>query len=232
MPWWQEFFDEAYVEAFTAAGMFDDTAAEVDALCRLLGVPPGAAVLDVACGFGRVAGPLHQRGYRVTGVDASATQLRLAAERNPGPDYVHGDMRQPPPGPFDAVVNLFSSFGYFADPAEDRRALQAWHDVLRPGGVLVVHLTHRDRVAYLEGHRAPIAGTEISEESETDWVAGIRTSRLSFRGVTRTFRVRLYTPTELVGMLQAVGFRAVDAYGGFGLGPVSPRDRLVLRATR
>lgn len=106
MEWWQEFFDEDYVEAWSAAGSFDNTPAVVDDVERVLGLSPGAALLDIACGFGRIAGPLSGRGYDVTGLDISATQLQLAEARNPGPRYVQADMRYPPNGPFDEAVNL------------------------------------------------------------------------------------------------------------------------------
>ena len=62
MAWWEDFFDADYVEAWTAAGSFDNTAEEVDALEKLLGLGPGASVLDLGCGFGRIAGPLRERG--------------------------------------------------------------------------------------------------------------------------------------------------------------------------
>jgi 2-polyprenyl-3-methyl-5-hydroxy-6-metoxy-1,4-benzoquinol methylase len=105
MDWWETFFDEEYVQAWTVAGSFEGTADQVEAIERLLDAPPAAEILDVACGFGRIALPLHDRGYRLTGIDASASQLRLAQERNPGPHYLQRDMRRPPAGPYDAVIN-------------------------------------------------------------------------------------------------------------------------------
>ena len=77
------------------------TAREVEGIARLLeewGVPPDGAVLDLACGDGRHAIRLAQRGYRVTGQDFSQVFLRRAEEdaRAAGVDvrWVHGDMRQ------------------------------------------------------------------------------------------------------------------------------------------
>lgn len=232
-PWWRTFFDDRYVEAWTAAGMFDATDEQVEALVGLLDLPDGAEVLDVACGFGRVAGRLHTRGYRVTGLDISPFQLELAEQRNSGPTYVQGDMRAPPPGPFDAVVNFFSSFGYFDDRDDDLAALAAWHDVLRPGGRLVMELLHRDRIAGLFGRSQPECPGGVRETAVTDWVTGITVSRVALGDVERTFRVRMYTATELVRELHAVGFATVDAWGDLrGATPVSPATRLVVRALR
>jgi 2-polyprenyl-3-methyl-5-hydroxy-6-metoxy-1,4-benzoquinol methylase len=99
VEWWESFFDEHYVQAWTAAGRFSDTDSVVDDVDALLGLQPGAEILDIGCGFGRVAGPLSMRGYRVTGIDFSPQQLQLAEQRNPGPTYIEADMRRPPPGP-------------------------------------------------------------------------------------------------------------------------------------
>src|SRR4051812_37555756 len=67
---------------------------------------PGAATLEVGCGEGRVARDLVARGHRVTGLDASPTLLRAAAEADPGSLYVEGPVEALPfeDGAFDLVV--------------------------------------------------------------------------------------------------------------------------------
>jgi SAM-dependent methyltransferase len=231
VEWWESFFDEHYVQAWTAAGSFTDTDSVIDDVDALLGLQPGAEILDIACGFGRVAGPLSKRGYRVTGIDFSHRQLQLAKQRNPGPTYLEADMRRPPPGPFDAAINLFSSFGYFDDPRDDAAAVTAWATCLRPGGVLVMELMHRDRVAHLYGQPIEHPGG-VSETGHTDWVTGMRTSTITYGSIVKTFRFRLYTVTELVQLLHQAGFGHVDAYGALRGGEVSPESRLALRAVK
>jgi SAM-dependent methyltransferase len=166
----------------------------------------------------------------VVGVDASAEQIAMARERNPGPEYRVGDMRDPPPdGPFDAVINVFSSFGYFDDPRDDVRALRAWHEALRPGGVLVMTTMHRD---YLARHFDPGSGTAVEEDRHVDWVEGMVRTRVRHGDWEGTFRVRLYTVTALVGLLRQTGFVEVEAFGTLAREPVTPDTRLVLRALR
>jgi len=232
--WWETFFDDDYVTVWSAAGSFEHTAEDADGIERLLQGAPGNQILDVACGFGRIAGQLHQRGYRVTGIDLSADQLRLAGQRNPGPTYLHRDMREPPAGPYDAVLNVYSSFGYFAHRSDDIAALHAWYAVLRPGGVLLMDLFHRDAVAHAFGSDdAVIERGPTRETGVTDWVAGHRTATITYGDISKTFRVRLYTATELVGELATAGFSAVDVYGDLhGTTRLSPATRLVIRATR
>lgn len=234
MPWWDSMFDEEYVEAWTAAGFFDRSVEQADAIANLLGLSVGAALLDVGCGFGRIAGPLQDRGYEVTGIDISQVQLRLAEERNPGPRYVQGDMREPPSRPYDAVVNVFSSFGYFEHRQEDLTALTAWFQALRPGGVLLMELMHRDRLAWTYGQdEAPMTQGPVRETGVTDWIAGTRSATVSYGEVSKTFHVRLYTATELVRELEAVGFAHIEVWGDLdGTTSLSPETRLVIRAIK
>ena len=85
-------------------------------------------MLDLACGPGRHAVALARRGFRVTGVDRTRSYLdaarRRAAEQHLELEFIQEDMRQfERPGYFDVVLSLFSSFGYFDEPQEDRRVL-------------------------------------------------------------------------------------------------------------
>ncbi len=99
---------------------------------------PGS-VLDVACGEGRNAIWLAERGWRATGVDFSAVALakarRLAAGRGVEVDWVEADVRTwAPDGQFDLVV-LF----YLQLPSSERRAVQrAFAEAVAPGGHLLV----------------------------------------------------------------------------------------------
>ena len=138
-----------YAES-TDEGHSDDDAAEI--LGRL-GLPPGSRILDVPCGTGRISRRLASAGFDVTGVDLSASFIALAEAEPVGPvgpgghlAYHRGDLRQlPVPGPFDAVVCWFTSFGYY-DDADCRRVLAEFHRVLRPGGTVLIETMHHDGV--------------------------------------------------------------------------------------
>lgn len=233
-PWYATFFDQRYVEGWTAAGAFEGTEEDATALVELLRLEDGATILDVPCGFGRFSGPLAAAGYAVTGVDLSADMIALAKQRNPGPTYVVADMRDPPHGPFDAVVCLYSSLGYFEDPEGDLEALCAWHRVLHPGGTLLIDTMHRDRLARGFGEPRPEAAHDDAptETPVVDWVAGRVVSRVRFAdGEERVFSIRVRTATELVGLAREAGFGPVEVFGDLYGGPFSPDSRLVIRAT-
>lgn len=232
--WWSGFFDEAYLEAWSADGAFDQSdqqARDLIALLTDLGIEPGARILDAPCGFGRFAGPLHAHGYEVVGIDASEVQVAEAEARHPGPAYAVGDMRTPPPGPFDAVLNLYSSFGYFDDPEDDRRCLAAWHERLRPGGLLVIETMHRDRLANLWDPTTTQASDR--ERGTTDWTTGVRTAEVVMPdGTTRQFTVRLYTATDLARLVREAGFTDVTIAGGLERAAFDPSTRLLLTAQK
>jgi len=121
---------------------FIEAAEQVPALLKRIGLDRGA-VLDLGCGPGRHALPLARAGLDVTAVDTSARlieELRDRARAEPFTiDARVGDMRTfERPAAFDAVLLMWTSFGYFDDEADHRRVLDRALDNLRPGGWLVV----------------------------------------------------------------------------------------------
>ncbi len=117
--WWRSFFPEGWAEALALVFDPETTAAQVDGIERLLELAPGARVLDVPCGNGRMTFPLAEQGYRTTGVDF--TQAFLADARGRALDagveveFVERDMRDPWTDEFDGAFCYGGSFGYFDD---------------------------------------------------------------------------------------------------------------------
>lgn len=226
-PWYADFFDDLYLRIFDPELDAARTAGEVDGVVALGRLAPRVRVLDVACGQGRHAIELAARGYQVTGVDRSAVLLDHARRRADAAgvhvEWRAMDMREPAGrGRFDAAINLFSSFGYLEDDAEDQRALDAIATALVPGGVLVQEIGHRDAqirdlrpadVHQLDG------GLVLVEQRRLD----LRSSRLTVDYVVlqddrvvarRRHRLRLYALTELRAMHARAGLHVESVYGG------------------
>jgi SAM-dependent methyltransferase len=188
----------------------------VEAIWRLLALEPGMEVLDLACGHGRIANALAERGARVTGLDATPLFLerarRDAAERGVEVDYVEGDMRSLPwSGRFDRIVNWFTAFGYF-DDADNRRVLSEAHRALRADGRLLIETANRDRVlrdfrpeqVFERDGDFMLQLTEwdaLGSRARSEWVF-IRDGQVS----RHSFAVRMPTFTELRGWLLDAGF--------------------------
>ena len=219
-------FDEDYLYFYRDLLTPERTAADVELIWKLLELEPGLELLDLACGHGRIANPLAERGLRVTGLDVTPYFLQLAradaAERGVEVEYVEGDMRSIPwKGRFDRVLSWFTSFGYFRDDDNRRVLAEAWK-ALKPGGLLAVELNHRDN---LLGRWEPESVTERGEDRMIDRRGfDVQTGRsLDERtvirgGKERTFRfsVRMFTAAELKDWLRAAGFKEPFAYGEDG----------------
>ena len=242
---WDAFFSDFYLRLHAAGERNGETAAQALAAARLAGVADGGALLDVACGFGRHAVPLARAGFRVTGVDRSATLLdearRRAGEAGAEPELVQADYRELPfaDHSFDGALNLYTSLGYLGDE-EDTQVLTEIARVLRPGGRLVLELLHRDRLVRgwrEQDWRMVGEGRVLLEQRTFDARTGVAQTTQTLiepsgARESRTWSVRVYTATELVAMLRAAGFAEVRCFGDFDGEPFTTDSRLVVVAER
>ena len=178
--WYRSFFGQDYLDVYGHLLTEESSQAETDFVIRALDLKPGDRVLDLCCGTGRHAVPLARAGLEVTGLDMSEDYLEKArsAARDAGGKvrFVQGDMREIPyEGEFDAVVNMFTAFGYFDLEADDQRVIDGAASALRPGGRLLLDLLNRDWVAanYVRSEsREGQNGTVYTEQRNFDPVAG------------------------------------------------------------
>lgn len=235
-------FGEDYLYFYES--WLDDELSDAQAgrIWEALELTDGAEVLDVPCGHGRIANRLAAMGARVTAVDADAFFLERAREdaaaRGVEVEYVHGDMRELPWAErFDAVVNWFTSFGYF-DDAGNRAWLETARRTLKPGGRLAIDIHSRD---VFMRNRMPAAvfernGDLVVDRFSYDVTTGRETTeRWIVRGgnVRKTeYSVRFYSFTELRDLLLGVGFAAVDAVGHDGKPLTLESRRMIVIATR
>ena len=136
--WWRSWFGPGYLALYDEY-LAERTPIEMDQLEALLALRPPLRILDLPCGQGRHAIELARRGYDVTGVDLSPFMLKVAEERARAEGvrvrWLAGDMREAiADARFDVVLNLFTSLGYFADEADDRRVVDATEYMLAHRG--------------------------------------------------------------------------------------------------
>jgi SAM-dependent methyltransferase len=243
-----EWFDDEEFWAAFYPFMFQETrfaAAEAEAETLLqLTQPSGNAVLDLCCGPGRFSAALARRGFRVTGVDSTefllAKARALAASEGLNVEWVREDMRRfVRPQAFDLVINMFTSFGYFDDKGEDLAVLRHIHESLRPGGVFLIDVMGKERIARVfqptTSEELPDGTLRIQRvEVFDDWTR-LRNEWLLIRGETvRRFRFHhtLYSGQELRTLLEQAGFPEVRLYGSLTGEPYGPEWNRLLAVAR
>ncbi|MDQ8154731.1 MAG: class I SAM-dependent methyltransferase [Gemmatimonadota bacterium] len=242
--WWQRYFDAGYLREYEPMFDLTEDRRQVARLVEVLGLPSGARVLDCPCGQGRHAHLLAEAGFDVDGVDYSAPLIQTARARGVGRTlrYRRGDMRRLPAGwtgRFDAVVNLFTSFGFFASPADDAIVLREFARVLRPGGVLLWHGGDRDGVMAKFVARdwwTTADGTLVAQERHFDPLTGFLTVESCWRGrgvnEDRAHRIRLYTPSQLAELMREAGLIVEQAFDSFNARPVGRRSSEMMLVAR
>ncbi|TIQ38819.1 MAG: class I SAM-dependent methyltransferase, partial [Mesorhizobium sp.] len=123
----ESYFSDDYLHFSDLVNPPERSDREVEAIWKLLSLGHGNSVLELGCGYGRIANRLAEKGARVTGLDISPILLKKAqadaAERRVNVEYTRGDMRSLPwRDRFDAAFLWYTTFGYF-DEADNERVL-------------------------------------------------------------------------------------------------------------
>jgi SAM-dependent methyltransferase len=198
--------------------------AEVEQLVKLLPIAKQDRILDLCCGIGRHSLALARAGFAVVGVDRTPRFIEQARQAAVSSDlaveFLVGDMREYClPTSFDIILNLFGSFGYFADPADDRKVVEHMYASLRPGGKFLIETMGKEILARNFQQRDWTEAGDLlllSEKQVTqDW-GQIQTRWIAIRGQQRSehrVAVRSYSAVELSALLSACGFPTVQVYG-------------------
>jgi SAM-dependent methyltransferase len=250
--WFASWFDSEHYHRLYAHRDEREAGRFIDKLIARLRPAAGADVLDLGCGSGRHATRLASHGLRVTGLDLSAESLALARQRararveaESAPEsrlrFVRQDMRQPfGDQAFDHVFSLFTSFGYFADPADHLTVIRNMAASLRAGGSLVLdylnvrhaerHLTadeiiRRDKITY-----------RIKRWSDTEafYKRVIIGAAAAPGAVEHVERVAKLTLEDFRFMFALSGLRVEEIYGDYQLSPFDAETspRLIMLARR
>ena len=193
-------------------------------------------VLDAACGTGRHALALAQRGFDVAGADLSASMVARASA-NARESNVRAEFRQAGFGDlaaafgrasFDAIVCLGNSLPHVLDPAHLTRTLDDFGACLRPGGVLIVQNRNFDAVL---ASRQRFMEPQTHREGEREWLFlriydfdpdGLltfnvitlrREANTAWEQATVSTRLRPQPQAELAQALMESGFESLAFFG-------------------
>ncbi len=222
--WWRNFFDQEYIDIYGPEDA-KKILGEVENLSKLLDLEEGSSILDLCCGYGRHSIELAKKGFRVTGLDLSIPLLARAgqdAQKGDAPlALVRGDMRYIPFGQkFDAVINIFTAFGYFDDEKDDQRVLEGVTGVLKADGKFLLDTVNREWVLShftKQDWEQMEDGTYALDKRSFDLLNSRITAETTLLGSTgkkeRRHSMRFYTLTELARMIEKAGMRVKAVFG-------------------
>ncbi len=222
--WWKDFFSGLAVDFWRAAVPAEATQADVDFLWKHLDLAPGARVLDVPCGAGRLTLPLAERGCAMTGIDISQEFLDAAAaaatERGLPVELRRADMRELPAGAkFDAAFCFGNSFGYL-DDAGNEAFIAAVAAALSPAARFSIDFGQTAEGVFprleprLEGE---LHGYRFAETTRFDPLSSRIENEFEFSKDGRSERKlasqRVYLAGDLARILDRAGFGVLGLYG-------------------
>ena len=245
--WYVDFFRDDYLSVYGHTFTQERAEKESRFIIDTLNLQEGASLLDLCCGQGRHAVELARRGISVTGLDLNSEYLELArraaAASNVALEAIAGDMRAIPfENHFDAIVNMYSSFGYLESEEEDRKVLESAAKALKPRGQLMLDMLNREWtiVNYIQNDwHSGADGTLYLERRDLDLANSRMHVRFTLVDANGTRResighiIRLYTLTEMTRLLERVGLAVIAVFGGFDGEPYSiGTRRMIIHARR
>jgi SAM-dependent methyltransferase len=224
MDWTKEYFDEFYLKYFLETQREELTIEQVNFIEQF--IKNKVDLLDAGCGVGRHSLLLAERGYRVVGIDSSKLYIDKAFDLKTkrsieSVEFMVGDLRELDfVNRFDAVLSLWSSFGYFDDET-NYDILERFCNALRPNGVLVVDVENRDYLLKYFIYETFNKKDDIFilERRKFHPITSIITTNRYFVGqnIEKEYlrSIRVYTATELSNLFKSLGLKEIRIFGDY-----------------
>lgn len=233
--WFASWFDTPYYHILYKERNYREAQVFMDNLTHYLNLPEKAKVLDLACGKGRHSIYLNKLGFDVLGVDLSENSV-AEANKNAN-DTLHfkvHDMREPFEEKFDAIFNLFTSFGYFEHEQDHLKTLIAIKESLTEYGFAVIDFMNVNQV---------IANLVSDETKHVDGIDfhikrsfenGHIVKEIEFTDQEESFhfieKVRAFTLEDFQALMNEAGIYLLDVFGDYKLKKFHKKDseRLIM----
>jgi SAM-dependent methyltransferase len=204
-------------------------------LTAFLALKPKDTILDLACGRGRHAKYLYKQGFTVTGVDLSEESIRYAKQyEKPNLHFQVHDMCLPYPEKFDAVFNLFTSFGYFEKESDNLRTIKAIKAELKAGGYGVIDFLNVELAIknLIPSEKKKVGNIvfNITKRVEDGYIVKEIRFKDNEKNYCFTERVKALRLADFLEYFSAAKVELVQTFGDYHLNPFNQdtSERLIL----
>ncbi|EPR74539.1 putative methyltransferase [Winogradskyella psychrotolerans RS-3] len=220
--WYASWFDTPYYHILYKDRNYTEAQDFMDNLTNYLNIPEHGKILDLACGKGRHSVYLNSLGYNVTGADLSEQSIAYAEQfENETLNFKVHDMSKPYPDTFDAVFNLFTSFGYFEDERCNLETIKSIQAELNEFGFGVIDFMNTN---YVIGNLIPediktVEGIDFHQKRSVK--GGYIIKDISFDADGEHFefqeRVKAFTLKDFETLFEKAGVHLLDVFGDYKL---------------
>jgi SAM-dependent methyltransferase len=240
MDWFSEWFDSSYYHILYKNRDLKEAELFIDNLTNYLSLPKGARIADIPCGKGRHCIYLNKKGFVVSGADLSPKSISYAKTfSNPTLDFFIHDMRDSfAEEKYDAVLNIFTSFGYFDDPIDNQLCIGSFAKALKSGSTLVMDFINFKKILlnFRQEEFKVINGINFHIEKKIENNRLIKNIRFSDKEKDYHFqeKVSILYKEDFLNYFTFAGLEVKDIFGDYQLNSFDPEksDRLILVATK
>ncbi|AXG74743.1 class I SAM-dependent methyltransferase [Flavobacterium arcticum] len=233
--WFASWFDTPYYHILYKDRDYTEARAFMDNLTNYLNLPEEAKILDLACGKGRHSIYLNELGYDVTGADLSENSIEAASKySNEKLHFKVHDMREPFDEKFDAIFNLFTSFGYFENDEDNFTTLKAIRDSLSEYGFAVIDFMNVEYVLknLVAEQVKVVEGIEFHIKKHLKDGHIIKEINFEDKGKAYhyTEKVKALRLEDFEAMMEKAGIYLLDIFGDYKLHKFSKKEseRLIM----
>jgi SAM-dependent methyltransferase len=235
--WFTDWFNTPYYHILYKDRNNADAQLFMKNITTFLALPKTTHILDLPCGKGRHSVFLNSLGYSVTGGDLAENSIKIAKQfENDTLKFKVHDMRQAFNNQYDAVFNLFTSFGYFEEDKEDLLILKNIKDGLKNDGYFVFDFLNAHKVKLNLVKQETKIVDQITFNIKREIKDGFIIKKISFFADNEehsfTERVKYLDLEKMTSYLQKVGFTITNVFGNYRLENYNAQtsDRLILVA--
>ena len=220
--WFTDWFNTSYYHTLYKDRNDKDAQLFMRNIINFLKIPSSSHLLDLPCGKGRHSIYLNSLGYKVTGADLSVNSIQAAKKHeNNTLDFKLKDMRKPFNIKYDAVFNLFTSFGYFENDMDDILVLKNIHKGLHKNGLLVLDFLNVVNVEKKLVKKEVKIVDEITFNLQREIKDGFILKHITFtdKGVNHSFseRVKYLTLKKFESYFFEAGLKINHIFGDYHL---------------